>query len=133
MERAVNFDADRGDQVEVANLPFASMKPTPGEEEIEAGWPLAIRPFVPLLKYLIAGFLLLMLFVLVIRPLVKWVTGAPPVDARLLKQLPMTVNELEQQVGPTGLPAPAGTDLTRTVSQDREQALRLIRRWMAEE
>lgn len=133
VERAVNFDADRGDQVEVANLPFASMKPTPGEEEIEEGWPLAVRPFVPLLKYLIAGFLLLMLFVLVVRPLVKWVTGAPPVDARLLKQLPMTVNELEQQVGPTGLPAPAGTDLTQTVSQDREQALRLIRRWMAEE
>jgi flagellar M-ring protein FliF len=133
VERAVNFDPDRGDQVEVANLPFAPDVPAIEDEAPDAGWPLAIRPFLPLLKYLAAGFLVLLLFFVVVRPLVKWVTGAPPVDARLLQQLPMTVNELERRVDPAGLPAPAGTDLSRAVSGDREQALRLIRRWMAEE
>lgn len=133
VERAVNFDPERGDRVEVANLPFAPAAPAIADETPDPGWPLAIRPFLPLLKYLAAGFLVLLLFFVVVRPLVKWVTGAPPVDARLLKQLPMTVNELERRVDPAGLPAPAGTDLNRAVSGDREQALRLIRRWMAEE
>lgn len=133
VERAVNFDPERGDRVEVVNLPFESMKPAIADAAEDDGWPLAIRPFVPLMKYFVAGFLLLLLFVLVVRPLVKWITGAPPVDARLLKQLPMTVGELEQRVGPTGLPAGASNEWTRTVSRDREQALRLIRRWMAED
>lgn len=102
IKSAVNYSVDRGDTVEVANIPFR------GEEELAEApvkaptWMDQIKQYSDLLRY---GFIfasLLFGFLFIVRPLVRWITTAPTADAELLKQLPMTVGELEQGYGGAG-------------------------------
>jgi flagellar M-ring protein FliF len=69
VKEAVGFDAARGDRVTVTNAAFRP-------EEAEPPVPLWEQPwFVPLLKYAIAGLVLLLLIFGVLRPMVKGLTG----------------------------------------------------------
>jgi flagellar M-ring protein FliF len=96
IKSAVNFNANRGDSIEVANIPFHGDEDTAAEPVEKPTWVDSIKQYSSLFRY---GFIFLSLlfgFLFVVRPIVRWLTSASVGDTELLKQLPMTVGELEQ-------------------------------------
>ena len=134
VKRAVNFDADRGDQVEVANIPFQNAK-VPGEEEAEIGqgWLSKTRSYLPaMLKYLLSGVFVLFTFLFVIRPLIQWVTSTTISDAELLQQLPKTVGEIEREYGQTPTPLPFMDRAAQMIRRDAGASAELMKDWLKE-
>lgn len=102
IKNAVNFSTNRGDSIEVANIPFH------GEEDLaeppveSPDWMDTLKHYKELFKYGFIFFGLMLGFLFVVRPLVRWITTASGGDVELLKQLPMTVGELEKGYGSQG-------------------------------
>lgn len=130
VQRAVNYDPDRGDQIEVATIPFKASRVNT-DAPPESGWERTVNLAMPLLKYLLAGLLLLFLFLGVLRPLVKWMTSSPPIDGALLKKLPMTIGEMEKAYGDTNA-LPLGNQLSRAAMRDKDRTVQVIRNWLQE-
>ena len=99
VKRAVNFDAQRGDQVEIANIAFdhAALGGDPAAVS-ESGWISRIKSLGAVLKYALVAFFILLAFMFVVRPLVQWLTSGNMVSGELLKQLPKTVSEIERGI-----------------------------------
>lgn len=126
VQRAVNFSPDRGDQIDVVNIPFEKSAMVK-RAEAEAWWKRVdtYKPFVP-------GFLILLFLIFVARPMVRWMTRSPAVDSQLIRQLPMTVGEMERGYkGPKQLPV--SEELNRTVVQNKEQTVQYLREWIKEQ
>ena len=126
VQRAVNFNADRGDQVDVVNIPFEKSKMVKKPEE--AVWWKAVNAFKPYIPAL----LILLFLIFVARPLVRWLTRSPAVDSRLITQLPMTVGEMEREYKETKQ-LPMSDELTQTVTRNKEQTVQYIREWIKEQ
>lgn len=109
VKRAVSFDAGRGDDVSVVNIPFEKRR-IDSAEAADTGWMATLKRLAgPLLKYgaLLAALLLGFLFI--VRPLVRYVTSVNIGEAEILRQLPKTVEEIEREYadkenGPLSLP-----------------------------
>jgi flagellar M-ring protein FliF len=127
---AVNFDADRGDEIKVINIPFESTRLKLSEEKIpEEGFSSRLIYNTPLIKYCFSGLAILLLFLFIIRPLIKWLTGNGVTDQELLKQLPMTVQELEG----AGAGIPLDEAALQMLTGDADSSLNLLRKeWMSE-
>jgi len=69
VKKAIGFDAERGDQVEVQNIPFERIDI--GEEEIRAISGAGLREFLPLIRYAGTAILTLLFLLLVVKPLLK--------------------------------------------------------------
>jgi len=106
VKRAVNFDADRGDTVEVVNIPFEPSEwPNPTRPRAPAaGWPAGAdhplpqtgshRPVLAADVYVLR------------QTLVRWLTEHSLGDVEIVKQLPKTVGQLEHELsGVKGLPS----------------------------
>jgi flagellar M-ring protein FliF len=99
IKRAVNIDDTRGDKIEVDNIPFAPDNTEADTAVQKKGVMEGLRDYLPLFKYAVVGLFVLLAFFFVVRPLVRWVTTNASVDTELLKQLPMTVGEMEKGMG----------------------------------
>lgn len=129
---AINYSAERGDIVEVVNLPFESeIGDGEAEEPAIIGWWESFQVFMPLIRYLFAGMVIFLTFFLVIRPLVKWLTAKPALDGQLLKQLPMTVGEMEKEYAEGGRGA-IGDQLNQTILGDKDRSAEVLRKWLKE-
>ena len=83
----------------MANIPFAADPRMAGmEETAEAPEPF-YKTYAPLFKYGLVAIFVLLSFIFVIRPLVRWLTAGSMGDVEILKQLPMTVGEIERGTG----------------------------------
>jgi flagellar M-ring protein FliF len=141
VEKAVGFDAGRGDQVEVTSIPF---KPA---ETIEEAGLITPEAYLALAKYGTVLLLALVLIFAVLRPAIRWLgTGqrAPDVTE------PVTVAELEKRMeAAAGKPAEFKLDGTtpeenvkretlrkrilEIVNEEPETAAQLVRSWLAED
>ncbi|MCP4691417.1 MAG: flagellar M-ring protein FliF [Desulfobacterales bacterium] len=132
VKRAINFDADRGDEVELANIPFESNKkevPKPVEES----WLSTIKGWTDGMgKHALLVLFLLLLFIFVVRPLVKWLTAGPSGDVEILKQLPKTVGELETEYGVAGQPVSYHEQAKQLIAEDLDSSVEVLRQWMKE-
>lgn len=75
VKRAVGFSEDRGDQVEVMSIPFES-NDSLNEISVESGKFskfLEMSAILPVIKYLVAGLTVLLIFLFVIKPMMKTV------------------------------------------------------------
>ena len=132
VKRAVNFDAQRGDQVEVVNIPFETspMAQTETDSTI-LRWLDHLAPYKPYFKYAFLSLFLCLTFLFVVKPLIKWLTGRADGDIELLDQLPKTVGELENATDPKLL---AFKDqISQLITQDSEASLGVMRDWLKEE
>jgi len=132
VKRAVNFDEARGDEVEVVNIPFeTTMQALAKESVVEPTWLDQMRQYSPSMKNAFAFLLLLLSFLFVVRPLVRWLTSTTIDSAELLEQLPKTVGELEQeQKSSRQLP-----NLDRAsdfITREKDVSLQLVREWLQE-
>jgi len=154
VKKAVGFDKERGDQIEVANIAFL----TEGVGDEEWGGGDRTGFYLQILNYALAilGVLLFLLFV--VRPMIRWLTAEPSLESELGIPAGMlqgaTVGELEASLGGGMLPgAPEAevkaegerledrmkklemqkADLLETASRDRNAVTIMVRRWLKEE
>lgn len=155
IKKAVGFNKDRGDQIKVANIAFA----TEGVGEEESLISDRTGFYIRIMNYVLAVLGLLLFIVFVLRPMVRWLTS----EASIEKQLGMstallqgaTVGELEAQLGASagermigretgeetkeGLKDKMGkleqqrANLLDTASRDPQAVTLMVKRWLKEE
>ncbi len=130
VKKAVNFDPSRGDQVEIASIPF-EQRGFEGQFDQESGstfWDI-IGKFSGLFRYLVFGVFLVLTFMIVIRPIVRWLTGAGRGEMEFISHLPKTVGEIEQEYGGSNA-LPYREKVVQMVKGDSEATLQVLRKWM---
>lgn len=132
VKRAVNFDAERGDEIEVANIPFKQMDYDVGEtDEQGGGWLSYARDHGPSGKSVFLVVLSIGMFLFVVRPLLRWLTAGTAGNPDMLVRLPKTVSEMESEYG--GEQQSNKEEAIRLIASDEEQSLKLMRSWLKEE
>ena len=133
VKRAVNFDAERGDEIDVVNIPFESAKVKQGEEEIiEEGWVSKLEQHKGYFKYAFMAVFLIFSFLFVVKPLVRWLTSAPSGGAEMFKQLPMTVEEIERGYGEGAKKLPYRDRALAMLTGEDESTMLVARDWLTE-
>jgi flagellar M-ring protein FliF len=135
VKRAVNFDIRRGDEIEVVNIPFetARLPLAEGREEIaEGGWLSILKGYASFIKYGFLFLFVLLSFLFVVRPLVRWLTSSSFRDGDLFNHFPKTVGELEQEYGENMKSIPFKNRALQMVSTDKEASVEVLRNWLKE-
>ena len=129
VKAAIGFDKNRGDQVIVENVPFE----TPLEEMVAEKTDY-LRLAVSLLKYIIPIGVILLLFTMVIKPLLKTLNA--PMTYRMPEGMPAP----GAPAGPGGFayaPPPAPEDISKEkalsiVNSNPKQAANVVKEWLQE-
>ncbi len=136
VKNAVGFDSKRGDEVQVENIPFAMDKNAADLiPNTETGWMSKLSKFKPILKYMVAGIFFLFIFLYVIKPLVKWTTSVSIGELELLRQLPKTVNEIENEYRQTAggtYGVPIQNRVSNMIAKNSETSVELMKGWLQE-
>ena len=133
VKSAVNFVADRGDKVEVVNIPFETTKiAKEGEETALQEWLDLLKNYKSYFKYAFLGLFLLLSFIFVVKPLVKWLTAHATGEDELLYQLPKTVGEIENQDGAGHKQLTFADQVSQLISDDNEASVGAMRDWLKE-
>ena len=132
VKRAVNFNPDRGDGIEVVNIPFTKMD-TGWDEGAQGaaagGWLSYARKYGPSAKGVLLFAFLFCVFIFVVRPLLRWLTAGPASRQGMLVQLPKTVSEIESEYRGKPSNRDQAIDL---IASDEENSLKLVRSWLSE-
>ena len=128
---AINFDADRGDKVEVINIPFETEKAFEQVAAPEsASWLDKLTKFSSLLRYTFMGIVVLLLFLFVVRPLINWFTTSAMNDMELIKKLPKTVGEIENEYGKESGSMPYRDELNQLLASHGDVTMGVTQEWM---
>ena len=134
VKRAVNFDANRGDQVEVVNIPFETAQIDQSETESTVDrWLVYLKKYKPYLKYTFLTLFLFLTFVFVVKPLIKWLTAQTAVNPEIFQQLPKTVGELENEYGADPNQLTLNDEISRLITHDSEASVGAMRDWLKED
>ena len=133
VKRAVNFNKDRGDEVEIVNIPFETTKLAMTEAPVEEGdWISLLKEYQPYMKYGFLGLFLILSFLFFVRPLVRWLTEYSFGDFEMFKQLPRTVGELEGEIDPTSQRLTFRDQASQMITSDSEASIGVMRDWIKE-
>ncbi len=125
VKKAIGFTADRGDEVKVVNMPFE----TAPQEELPEPKKEIMPIILTVAKYVVPLSAVILLFLFVIKPLMKAITS-PSTIQRSPLQLPQTVSEIEKTLELHGRPKSDGViDWARKNPKD---ASNLIKNWLEE-
>lgn len=133
VKRAVNFDPKRGDKIEVVNIAFKKTGPEWGDEDVKGtdqGWLSQARQYAPSMKFVFLAIFLLLLFMFIVKPLVRWLTSNSAGKEGRLMQLPQTLSEMESEYGQS---LPHKDKAVQLIAKDEEHSLKLMKRWLGEE
>lgn len=133
VKSAVDYDAGRGDKIEVVNIPF----------EVEASPELAAAPTTPswlemlkghqdLIKYSAAALFLLLSYIIIIKPLARWLTSTPIEEIQMLEQLPQTIKELERRYVEAGREDSYTRQLQNVINENKAGSTQLMKEWLKE-
>ena len=135
VKRAVNFDAARGDMIEVVNIPFetAKIRLEQREEVIEdEDWLSVVKQYSSYIKYGLLVIFIFFSFIFIVRPLIQWLTSASIGDSALLGQLPKTVEEVEREYGVAIKSLPFKNKAMQMITEDKDRSARVMREWLKE-
>lgn len=133
VKSAVNFVAARGDKVEVVNIPFETTNITKEAESTALeDWLERLKNYKPYFKYAFLSLFLLLSFIFVVKPLIKWLTAHTTGDSELLYQLPKTVGEIENQNGEDHKGLTFKDQASQLISSDNEASVGAMRDWLKE-
>ncbi len=133
VKRAVNFDAERGDEINIVNISFEIEEQKEGDEEVvEKGMLDMLEEYREYIKYALMSVFLLLIFLFVVRPLVKWLTAVPGGSGDMLKQLPMTISEIEKGYGEGGGALPYRDQALKMLMGEEEGTVSIAKEWLAE-
>ncbi len=133
VKRAVNFDQERGDQVDIVNIPFETTKLAANDTEVaDDGWMELLAKYQAYLKYGFLSLFLVLSFMFFVKPLVRWLTEYSFGDMQMFKQLPKTVGELEGEFYPEGNQLIFRDQASELIASDKEASLGVMRDWIKE-
>jgi len=139
VKRAINFDQTQGDEVEVVNLPFESSKAAlVPEEVVPASWTTSVKTVLPgISKYLLPALFLLLAFIFVARPLMRWMTSISVSEAELFEQLPKTIAEIEREYSQRERMQEMGSlpfrdKATQMIASDQRSTMGAVEGWLGE-
>lgn len=131
VKRAMGFSEDRGDQVSVMSMAFSddSLTETPGEKT-KSDWKEVLRALGDYKRTFLNGFLVILVFLLVVRPLI-----------RSMKKMPLELGTANQELTAGRVPVGQISESVGMPSRDRvlalskenpEKAVRVIKGWVSE-
>jgi flagellar M-ring protein FliF len=133
VKSAVDYDPARGDKIEVVNIPFevvaASDMVLPPDP---AGWMEAVKTHQTLIKYSAAALFFLLSFMMIIKPLARWLTSTPIEEIQMLEQLPQTIKELERRYAESEKENSYTRQIANVISENRSGSTRLMKEWLKE-
>lgn len=134
VKRAVNFDENRGDQVEVTNIPFNTEKIVPPPEAPAVSrWLDKLSGYGSHIKYIIGGLFVLFTFMYIIKPLIKWLTDTSWEDVDLLEHLPKTIAEIEKQYANNeGAKSKYIEQAANMIENNKDDSTNLMQQWLKE-
>ena len=132
VKSAINFDAQRGDSVEIENIPFetASLDSTETGEPT-GNWIDTVRKFKFIFEYLLLGLFVIFSFIFLVRPIVRWLTKEPA-GGQIVRQLPKTVSELEHEYAKNAAALPFRDRVQQMITSDNQSSLGVMRDWIQE-
>jgi len=132
VKSAINFDLQRGDSVEIENIPFETAKLDAGDEvESTANWIDTIRKFKFLFEYMLLALFVIFGFLFLVRPIVRWLT-AEPAGGQIVRQLPKTVSELEREYARANTSLPFRDRVQQMITNDNQSSMGVMRDWIQE-
>ena len=133
VKSAVNFDSKRGDKVEVVNIPFETTQVTEesGGSAVEE-WLARLKIYRPYFKYAFLSLFLILSFVFVVKPLIKWLTAHTSADGELLHQLPKTVGEIENLNSGDQKNLTFTDQASQLILNDNQASVGAMRDWLKE-
>ncbi|MFO7716062.1 flagellar basal-body MS-ring/collar protein FliF [Desulfosarcina sp.] len=133
IKSAVDYDAARGDKIEVVNIPFEVVAASDmGLQPEPAGWMEAVRTHQTLIKYSAAALFFLLSFMMIIKPLARWLTSTPIEEIQMLEQLPQTIKELERRYAESEKENSYTRQIANVISENRSGSTRLMKEWLKE-
>ncbi len=131
---AIGFDPDRGDKVEVQNIPFEKVGLE--DEMMEPDMGFNLREYMPLIKQVGTGLLFLFFLLFVVRPFLRSLRSlrTPELPAQIPggPGLGAPGSELSEGTAPIALEIPKGKeeDLVNMAKNQPEQFAGLMRNWL---
>jgi len=134
VKSAVNFVGDRGDKVEVVNIPFeTNQMAQPDDDSLLETWMARLKDYKPYFKYTFLSLFLILTFFFVAQPLIRWLTTHTAGDAEILHQLPKTVGELENEYGTDPKRLTFKDQMSQLITRDNDASVGAMRDWLKEE
>jgi len=134
VKSAVNFVGDRGDKVEVVNIPFeTNQMAQPDDDSLLETWMARLKDYKPYFKYTFLSLFLILTFFFVVQPLIRWLTTHTAGDAEILHQLPKTVGELENEYGTDTKRLTFKDQMSQLITRDNDASVGAMRDWLKEE
>ena len=133
VKSAVNFDGTRGDKVEVVNIPFETTQimEEGGDSSVDE-WLARLKNHKPYFKYAFLSLFLILSFMFVVKPLIKWLTAHTSVDGELLHELPKTVGEIENLNGEDQKSLTFKDQASQLIRNDNAASVGAMRDWLKE-
>ena len=136
VKKSAGFDAKRGDQVVVSNVPFKKVEL--GTELAEKSWLDKLMPFMPLLRYLVMLVVIALVALFVAKPLVRMLAERGREVEVSVREVPAGTGALKGGDGVTlslGAPQPSRelteADIVRHMaSADSKRFAELLRNWI---
>jgi flagellar M-ring protein FliF len=136
VKKSAGFDAKRGDQVVVSNVPFKKVEL--GTELAEKSWLDKLMPFMPLLRYLVMLVVIALVALFVAKPLVRMLAERGREVEVSVREVPAGAGALKGGDGVTlSLGAPQQSrelteaDIVRHMaSADSKRFAELLRNWI---
>ena len=133
VKSAVDYDADRGDKIEVVNIPFeVEMEPEMLAQPEPVGWMEKIKEHQGVIKYAAAALFFLFSFIMIIKPLTRWLTSTPIEEIQMLEQLPQTIKELERRYAEAEKENSYTRQIENLINENRSGSTRLMKEWLKE-
>jgi flagellar M-ring protein FliF len=133
VKSAVNYDQARGDTIEVANIPFeVDMDAGMAMEPEPPGWLDMLKTHQSLIKYAAAALFFLMSFMMIIKPLARWLTSTPIEEIQMLEQLPQTIKELERRYAEADKENSYTRQIENLIKENRSGSTQLMKTWLKE-
>ncbi|WP_372682831.1 flagellar basal-body MS-ring/collar protein FliF [Desulfosarcina sp.] len=133
VKSAVDYDAVRGDKIEVVNIPFevelaSDMTAAPEPP----GWMEIIKTHQSLIKYTATAIFFLLSFMMIIKPLTRWLTSTPIEEIQMLEQLPQTIKELERRYAASDNDNSYTRQIENAINENRSGSTQLMKAWLKE-
>lgn len=133
VKSAVDYDAARGDKIEVVNIPFeVEVDPDTLAQAEPAGWMEMIKNHQGLIKYSAATLFFFFSFMMIIKPLTRWLTSTPIEEIQMLEQLPQTIKELERRYVEAEKENSYTRQIENLINENRSGSTRLMKEWLKE-
>lgn len=131
---AIGLIPDRGDMISVVSMPF--VEPGPDMIEGETVATNVIYQYMPLIKYGLIGLAMLMVYLLLIRPVIKTMKGDVQEHYKTVEQLEQEqLAQIEAAEEPVEPPLPVDdtiSALRREIKQNQVPTAFIIKNWIQE-